>query len=87
MLKEMILTGLGATVFIKDRVEDELKKLKEEGKIDSGDIKGFVESLENKGREQDKEFKEHLKKHIKEVIDELNLATKDDLEQLKKELK
>ncbi|AXH09618.1 hypothetical protein CP960_03215 [Malaciobacter halophilus] len=87
MLKELIYTGIGATSLIKDRVEDELKKLEEKGKIDKGDIKGFIESLEKKGKEQDEEFKEQIKKSIKEAISELGLVTKDDLEELKKELK
>ncbi|RXJ93548.1 hypothetical protein CRV00_10715 [Malaciobacter molluscorum] len=87
MLKDLIYAGIGATTLLKDKVEDELKKLEEKGKIDKGDIKGFIESLEKKGKEQDEEFKKQLKNSIKEAISELGLVTKDDLEDLKKELK
>jgi len=87
MLKELIFTGLGAGVLFKEKVEDELKKLEEKGKIDSSDIKGFIESLEKKGKDEEENFKNHLKDSIKEAIDELGLATKDDLKKLKKDLK
>lgn len=87
MLKELIYTGLGATALLKDKIEEELKKLEEKGKLDSSDIKTFVESLEKKGKEQDEKFKEEFKNSIKEVIKELGLVTKEDLEEFKKELK
>ncbi len=87
MLKELIFTGLGATAVIKDKVEDELKKLEEKGKIDSSDVKGFIESLEKKGQDEEERLKKHIKDSLKEAINELGLATKKDLEKLKKDLK
>ncbi|MGP2655695.1 hypothetical protein ACOJTA_01510 [Malaciobacter sp. WC5094] len=87
MLKELIFTGLGATAVIKEKVEDELKKLEEKGKIDSSDVKGFIESLEKKGQDEEEKFKKHIKDSLKEAIDELGLVTKKDLEKLKKDLK
>lgn len=87
MLKDLIFTGLGAGVLLKEKVEDELKKLEDKGKIDSLDIKGFIESLEKKGQDEEERVKKLFKDSIKEVIDELGLATKDDLEKLKKDLK
>jgi polyhydroxyalkanoate synthesis regulator phasin len=87
MLKELIYTGLGGALLFKEKVEDELKKLEEKGKLDTKDIKSFMESLEEKGKESDKKFKEELKSSLKEIIDELGLATKEDLEKLKEDLK
>ena len=87
MLKELIYTGLGGALLFKEKVEDELKKLEEKGKLDTKDIKSFMESLEEKGKESDKKFKEELKSTMKEIIDELGLATKEDLEKLKEDLK
>lgn len=87
MLKELIFTGLGATAVIKEKVEDELKKLEEKGKIDSSDVKGFIESLEKKGQDEEERLKKHIKDSLIEAINELGLATKKDLEKLKKDLK
>ena len=87
MLKELIFTGLGGALVLKEKIEDELKKLEEKGKLDTKDVKSFLESLEQKGKESDEKFKAELKSTIKEIIDELGLATKDDLQKLKEELK
>lgn len=87
MLKELIFTGLGGALVLKERIEDELKKLEEKGKLDTKDVKSFLESLEQKGKESDEKFKTELKSTLKEIIDELGLATKEDLEKLKEDLK
>ena len=87
MLKELIFTGLGGVLVLKDKIEDELKKLEEKGKLDTKDVKGFLESLEQKGKESDEKFKAELKSTMKEIIDELGLATKEDLAKLKEDLK
>lgn len=57
MLKDLIYAGIGATTLLKDKVEDELKKLEEKGKIDKGDIKGFIESLEKKVKNKTRSLK------------------------------
>lgn len=87
MLKELIYTGLGASLLLKEKIEEELNKLQETGKIDTKDVKTFIQSLEEKGKQGDEKFKEELKKLIKEILDELGVATKDDIEKLKEELK
>ncbi len=87
MLKELIFTGLGGALVLKEKIEDELKKLEEKGKLDTKDVKSFLESLEQKGKESDEKFKAELKSTLKEIIDELGLATKKDLEKLKEDLK
>ena len=87
MLKELIFTGLGGALILKEKIEEELNKLEEKGKLDTKDVKSFLESLEQKGKESDGKFKAELKSIIKEIIDELGLATKEDLEKLKEDLK
>lgn len=87
MLKELIYTGIGASLLLKEKVEEELKKLEEKGKLDTKDVKSYITSLEEKGKSGDEKFKEELKKTIKEILDELGVATKDDIEKLKEELK
>lgn len=87
MLKELIFTGFGGALVLKEKIEDELKKLEEKGKLDTKDVKSFLESLEQKGKESDEKFKAELKSTLKEIIDELGLATKEDLEKLKEDLK
>lgn len=87
MLKELLHTGIGAGLLIKEKVEEEMKKLEDEGKIKTSDAKSFLESVEKKGKEEEEKSKEKLKTILKEIISELDLATKQDLQNLKDELK
>lgn len=86
MLKDLIYTGIGAVAVLKEKVEAEVKKLEVEGKLKTTDAKSFLESIETKGKEEEARFKEQLKTTLKEVIDELGLATKADLQKLKEDL-
>ncbi|QKF73129.1 hypothetical protein AFAEC_0954 [Aliarcobacter faecis] len=87
MLKEIIYTGLGGALLLKEKVEEELKALEEKGKIKTSDAKSFLESLEQKGKDEDERIKAKIKDIFKEVLDELGVATKADLEKLKEDLK
>ncbi|WP_141054240.1 hypothetical protein [Aliarcobacter cryaerophilus] len=87
MLKEILFTGLGGALLLKERVEEELKTLEKKGKIKTSDAKSFLESLEQKGKDEDERIKAKIKDMFKEVLDELGVATKADLEKLKEDLK
>lgn len=83
MLKELFLTGIGGALIIKERVEDELNKLEEKGKLSKKESESFLQNLKIKGEEEESRLKEEIKKALKEVIDELGIATKKDIEALK----
>lgn len=87
MLHNILYTGVGALSIAKEKIEEEMKRLQDEGKIKTDDAKSFLESLEKKGKEEDEHLKAKLKDTLKEVIDELGLVTKSDIEKLKEELK
>jgi len=87
MLKELLHTGIGAGVLIKEKVEEEMKRLEDEGKIKTSDAQNFLEKIEEKGKEQEEKNKEKIKSVIKEIIEELGIATKKDIQDLKDELK
>lgn len=87
MFKDLMYTGIGAAMVLKEKVEAEVKKLEEQGKLKTTDAKSFLDSIEVKGKEEEAKFKEQLKSTLKEVIDELGLVTKVDLEKFKEDLK
>ena len=82
MIKELLYTGMGGALLLKEKVEEELKKLEEKGKISTTDTKSFLDSLKTKGADEEKRLKEELKSAIREVIEELGIATKQDIESL-----
>ena len=87
MLHNLLYTGIGAAALMKEKVEKEMQKLHEEGKIKTSDAKSFLESIEQKGKDEEKRLKEELKSALKEVIEELGIATKEDLAKLIEECK
>lgn len=87
MLKDLLYSGIGAAMVLKEKVDSEVKKLEEEGKLKKQDAQSFLDSIEKKAKGEEEKFKEHLKTTLKEVIDELGLVTKADLEKLKEDLK
>ncbi len=87
MLKDIIYTGIGAATILKEKVEDEIQKLEDEGKIKQDDAEGLLQKLQNVGKQRDSKVKTRLKEIIKESINELGLATKEDIQKLKEELK
>jgi polyhydroxyalkanoate synthesis regulator phasin len=85
MVKDILYTSFGGMMIVKEKIEQELQKLEEKGKLSKEDAKTFLDSLQKKGEESEAEFKEKIKEALKEVIDELGLATKEDIENLKKQ--
>ncbi|HEX5623348.1 MAG TPA: hypothetical protein VFX57_02790 [Sulfuricurvum sp.] len=83
MLKELFYTGMGGALLLKEKVEEELKKLEEKGRLNADESKSFLENLKTRGENEEARLKEELKTAIKEVIEELGLATKKDIEALK----
>jgi len=87
MLKDLIYIGLGGALLAKEKVENELNELVEKGKLNKEEAQKFIDKAKAKGEEEEKEFKAKLKEAIREVLDEMDLATKEDIEALKKEKK
>ncbi|PHS36042.1 MAG: hypothetical protein COB07_12735 [Sulfurovum sp.] len=87
MLKDLITTGLGGALLAKEKVEKELSKLVEKGKLNKEDAQKFIDKAKVKGEEEEKEFKAHLKEVIKETLEEMDVATKEDIQTLLKEMK
>ena len=83
MLKDIVYTGVGGALLLKERVEEELSKLEERGKLSKDDTKKFLDDLKAKGEEEESRAKDQLKDALREVIDELGLATKEDIAKLK----
>ena len=87
MLKDLINIGLGGALLAKERVEKELNEMVERGKLNKQDAQKLIDKAKARGEEEEKEFKDKLKEVIHEVLDEMDLATKKDIEALKKESK
>ncbi len=84
MLKDLVYLGLGGAMLAKERVEEELQNLVEKGKLSKDDASKLISKAKERGKEEEERVKKELRDTLKEVMKELNLATKDDIEDLKK---
>ena len=87
MLKDILYIGLGSALLAKEKVEEELNKLVEKGKLSKEDAKKFVDNAKKRGEEEEKKAKDEFKKVLTEILQDLEVATKKDIEDLKKSLK
>jgi polyhydroxyalkanoate synthesis regulator phasin len=87
MLKDLITLGVGSALLAKEKVEEELKALIDKGKMSNDEAEKLIEKAKAKGEEQEQALKEEIKKALREVLEEMGLATKEDLEKLRDDLK
>ena len=87
MLKDLITIGLGGALLAKEKVEKELGELVDKGKLNKEEAQSFIDKAKVKGEEEEKEFKAHLKEVIKETLEEMGVATKEDIKTLLEEMK
>jgi len=87
--KDLLYTLLGGALLLKDRFADQfdfedILKKSEESKEN---IKANATDAFSKASEQKVELESELKKKIKTIVDELGLATKADIDELKELIK
>jgi len=84
--EQLFYAVLGGALAVKEKIEtnnDEIKACQEKSEEKA---RTFVDEMAQRGEEEKDQFKGWFKDILKEVVSELNLATKDDLEKLKQEL-
>jgi len=84
MMKDFIYTTLGAGLLAKEKIKEELEHLKSKGEESRKKANELLQKLEKRGKEEEQKLKAQIKEIVKEVIDEMGVATKEDLKNLKK---
>jgi len=86
-LEQLFYFGLGTALMAKEKIEqagESAKELKEENERKARE---FFDQAVAKGSEERGQLKDSVRDLLKEVMDELGLATKADIEALRNELK
>ena len=85
--KDFLYTLLGGALLLKDRFSDQFDDILKKGEESKEDIKDNASEAFSKANEQKVEIESELKKKIKTIVDELGLATKADIDELKELIK
>jgi polyhydroxyalkanoate synthesis regulator phasin len=85
--KELLYTLLGGALLFKDKFATQFDEILKKGEESKEDLKeNFTETITKASKEKEN-IESELKSKIKAIVDELGLATKEDIEELKELIK
>ncbi|WP_207953264.1 phasin family protein [Paenibacillus agricola] len=87
LLKKVFSLGLGATIASKEKIQQVVDELVVKGELGQNESKDLIDNLVAKGEEQKDYVKQMVRDQVKKVLDELQIATKQDLKDLEARLK
>jgi len=86
LFKRALSLGVGITVASKERIEKTVDELVRTGDVGPSESRELVAKLVRRGEEQQAELKTFVKEQLHQVLAELRLATKEDVERLERRL-
>lgn len=86
LIKKGLAFGLGLAVSSKEQAEKIVNELVKKGELSMEESKDTINQLIQRGEEEKNELKRIIREQIKQVINELNLATKDDITRLEQRI-
>jgi len=85
--KDLLYTLLGGALLLKDKFAPQFDEILKRAQNSKEDIKENVSQTIQEATKQKNEMENELKEKIKSIVNELGLATKEDIEELKKLIK
>lgn len=86
-IKKAFLLGLGVVALTKEKAEEVVKDLKDNKQISPEEGKKLVKEMLKKSDKLMQNLRKDVRKQVRKVISEIGVATKEDLEKLRKEIK
>ena len=84
MVKTGLLAGLGAAVVTRDRLEEALDKLVDQGRISRDEARRMVEELSEDGRREWERLQELLQDGVRKALETMDVASRRRQEELEK---
>ena len=86
LIKSIFYLGAGAAFATKDKIEEIKNDLVEKGKMTQDEGKQFVDDLLKKSENARDDMEKKVREVVTEQMDKMNIATKDDLADLQKQV-
>jgi polyhydroxyalkanoate synthesis regulator phasin len=87
LFKKGVFLGLGLLAFTKEKAEALVDELIKRGEAEQSKRSETVNDILSKAKEFEADVEERIQKQIAKTLEKLNIPTKNDFEELKKELK
>ena len=85
-LEQLFYAVLGGALAVKEKIEANSEEIKAWQEKSEENARSFFDEMAERGEKEKEQFRGMFKDILKEIVAELDLATKADLEKLKKEL-
>ena len=85
-LKNILYTGIGIAFLTKDKIEELKADLVEKGRISQEEGRQFVDDLLRRSEKARDQLDLWINKRVEERIEQFNLATRDELSDLRRQV-
>ncbi|HBW34007.1 phasin family protein [Desulfosporosinus sp. BICA1-9] len=86
LIKKGFALSLGLVLLSREQVEKSVTQLVNKGEVPASEAKELVNELIEKGEEQQRLLEDKIREQIKKLLIEINIASKEDLQQLEQRL-
>jgi polyhydroxyalkanoate synthesis regulator phasin len=85
-IRKGLMTGFGAVILTKEKIESVTHKLVQEAKMTQEDAERLTEELFSKGETQWQEFDNLIRDSIRKILENLNVGSKEAVEALSQKI-
>jgi len=82
LIERSFLAGIGLLSMTHEKAQKIVDELTQRGEIQKGEAKDWVEQLVHRGEEERQAIRKLIHDEVKSALDELGLATKQDIQDL-----
>ena len=82
LLEKSFLAGIGLLSMTREKAQKVMEELSHEGELQKGEVKQWVDKLSDRGEEERQALRNLIRDEMKTVLDEMGLATKEDIQKL-----
>ncbi|MDA8354499.1 MAG: polyhydroxyalkanoate synthesis regulator [Firmicutes bacterium] len=86
-VKKGFTAGLGLAVISKERAEKTMKDLVKRGEISPQASRELLDKLITRGEQESEQLDRQLRERMKKILNEMEVATQEDLEQLEQHIR
>lgn len=82
LLEKGLLAGIGLLSMTREKAQKVIDELSQEGELQKNEVKEWVDQLSDRGEEERQALRKLVRDELRKVLDEMGLATKEDIQKL-----
>lgn len=82
LLEKGFLAGIGLLSMTREKAQKLIDELSHEGEVQKNEVKDWVDKLSDRGEEERQALRKLIRDEMKKVLDDMGLATKEDVQKL-----